>query len=135
MKKVMLRAASTQLKKGLGDERGFSLAESLVAVAILAVALVVFLTALSTGVRGVATVNERVIAENVARSQLEYTKSQEYLKVVPASYDTVTPPAGFTVSAEASPIPDLSDDIQKITITVYHNGEVLLVVEDYKVNR
>ena len=106
----------------------------MVAVAIVSIALVVFITALSTGVRGVATVNEQVIAENVARSQLEYTKSQEYI-IAPASYDTITPPDDFTVSAEASPIPDLGDGIQRITITVYHNGEVVLVVEDYKVNR
>ena len=134
MKEGMLRAASKRLKKALGDQRGVSLPESLVAVAILGIALVVFLTALSTGLSGVGTVDEQVMAENVARSQLEYTKSQEYL-IAPVFYNTITPPADFNVTAEASPIPDLSGEIQKITVTVYHNGEVLLVVEDYKVNR
>jgi prepilin-type N-terminal cleavage/methylation domain-containing protein len=134
MKEGMLRAASKRLNKALGDQRGVGLTESLVAVAILGIALVVFITALSTGLSGVGTVDEQVMAESVARSQLEYTKSQEYL-TAPVSYDTITPPAGFNVTAEASLIPDLGAEIQKITVTVYHNGEVLLVVEDYKVNR
>lgn len=137
MKKEILKTAHRKLRKGiarLGDERGISLVESLVAVAILGFALVVFLSALSTGSMAVGTVNEQVTAQNLARSQLESTESQDYL-TAPANYDTITSPAGFTVSAEASSIPGAGDDIQKITITVYRDGQAILVVEDYKVNR
>lgn len=115
---------------------GVALVEVLVAVAIIGIALVVLLSAVSTGSIGVAETEERVTAENLARSQLEYTKSQAYL-AAPASYATVTPPSGYAVSAEAASIEDPETDgyIQKITVTVTREGETLLTVEDYKVDR
>ena len=115
-------------------QAGVGLVETLVAVAILGVTLTVLLAAISTGSAGVATTEERVTAENLARSQLEYTKSQPYLPA-PASYATVTPPAGYAVSAEATSIPDSDSSIQQITVTVTRDGETLLTVEDFKVDR
>jgi type II secretory pathway pseudopilin PulG len=115
-------------------EEGVGLVEVLVAVAILSVTLVVFLTAISAGSIGVNTAEERVTAENLARSQLEDTKSQAFL-TAPASYPTVTPPAGYAVSAGASSIPGADSAIQKITVVVTKGGETLLTVEDYKVDR
>ncbi len=125
----------TSLKRVVMDgQDGVGLVEVLVAVAILGVTLVTFLTAISTGSLGVATTEERVTAENLARSQLEYTKSQAYL-TAPASYATVTPPTGYAVSADATSIPEGDSAIQKITVTVTRNGDTLLTVEDYKVDR
>lgn len=125
----------TDLKRAVMDgQDGVGLVEVLVAVAILGVTLVAFLTAISTGSLGVATTEERVTAENLARSQLEYTKSQAYV-TAPASYVTVTPPAGYAITAEASSIPDSDSAIQKITVTVTRSGETLLTVEDFKVDR
>ena len=83
-----------RLRRALDGQEGVGLVEVLVAVAILGLTLVVLLAAISTGSVGVATTEERVTAENLARSQLEYTKSQPYV-AVPASYATVTPPAGY----------------------------------------
>ncbi len=120
----------------VGGQDGVGLVETLVAVAILGVTLVTLLAAISTGSIGVATTEERVTAENLARSQLEYTKSEAYLPVVPASYATVTPPAGYTVSAEAtSIIPEGDSSVQKITVTITRDGDTLMTVEDFKVNR
>lgn len=126
--KAKLRAAMADGQEGVG------LVETLIAVAILSVTLVTLIAAISTGSIGVATTEERVNAENLARSQLEYTKSQPYA-TAPASYATVTPPAGYTVSAAATSIPDTDSSIQKITVTVARNGETLMTVEDYKVDR
>ncbi len=117
-----------------GGQEGVGLVETLVAVAILGVTLVTLLAAISTGSIGVATTEERVTAENLARSQLEYTKSQPYL-TAPASYPTVTPPAGYAVSAEATSIPGGDSSIQKITVTVTRGSETLITVEDFKVDR
>jgi prepilin-type N-terminal cleavage/methylation domain-containing protein len=123
------------LKRALVDgQKGVALVEVLVAVAIIGITLVVFLSAVSTGSIGVAKTEEQVTAENLARSQLEYTKSQTYL-AAPASYDTVTPPAGYAVSAEAASIPDTDSSIQMITVTVTRDGETLVTVEDFKVDR
>ncbi len=120
--------------RALEGETGVGLVEVLVAVAILGLTLVVLLAAVSTGSVGVATTEERVTAENLARSQLEYTKSQTYV-AVPASYATVTPPAGYGVSVEAASIPDTDNSIQMITVTVTRDSETLVTVEDFKVDR
>jgi len=127
----------TNLKQAVvGGERGMGLVEVLVAVAILGVTLVVLLAAISTGSVGVATTEEGVTAENLARSQLEYTKSQTY-SAAPASYATVTPPAGYSVSVQAASIstPATDSSIQMITVTITRDGETLLTVEDFKVDR
>jgi len=124
-----------KLRAALVDgEEGVGLVENLVAIAILGVTLVVFVAAISTGSIGVATTEERVTAENLARSQLEYTKSLAY-QTAPASYATVTTPAGYAVSAEATPISGADSSIQKITVTVTRDSQTLLTVEDYKVDR
>jgi len=105
-----------------------------VAVAITAIAITGLLSALSTGSLAVRRIDRRVTAENLARAQLEYTKSLPY-KVAPASYDIITPlPDGYSVTAVGSVLAGRVD-IQKVTVTVVHNGETAVVLEDYKVNR
>ena len=117
------------------QQEGFGLVEVLIAVAITATAIVMFLTTLSTGSRTVGLMYERTTAENLARSQLEYTKSQPYM-TAPASYTTITTlPLEFTVTAEASAVTGRNNNIQKIIVTVYRNMEPVLVIEDFKVNR
>jgi type II secretory pathway pseudopilin PulG len=116
-------------------EEGVGLVETLIAVGILGLALTVLLAAVSTGSLAVSRTEERVAAENLVRSQLEYTKSQGFL-APPASYATVTPsPGGYGVAVEAASIPDTNSSIEKITVTVSRDGRELLVVEDYKVDR
>jgi type II secretory pathway pseudopilin PulG len=128
------RALASLWAAVVDGQTGVGLVETLIAVAILGVTLVMLLAAISTGSRGVAITEERVTAENLARSQLEYAKSEPYL-TPPASYATVTPPAGYTVSAGATSIPEGDSSIQKITVTVTRDGVTLLTVEDYKVDR
>jgi Tfp pilus assembly protein PilV len=118
----------------VGGQDGVGLVETLVAVAILGVTLVTLLAAISTGSIGIATTEERVTAENLARSQLEYAKSQSYL-TAPASYATVTPPAGYAVSADATSIPEGDSSVQMVTVTVTRDGDTLLTTEGYKVDR
>ena len=78
---------------------------------------------------------EEVIAETLASSQLEYTKSRPYV-VAPTSYEAITAlPTGYSVSIEATPIGGRDTNIQKITVTVQHHGRVLLAWEDFKLDR
>jgi type II secretory pathway pseudopilin PulG len=126
------RSAGEALLRG---EEGVGLVETLIAVAILAITLTVLLSAVSVGSLAVSRTEERVTAENLARSQLEYTKSEAYL-TPPASYATITPsPPGYGIAVEAASIPDTDDGIEKITVTVTRDGETLAVVENYKVDR
>jgi len=101
----------------------------------LATAVTAFLVAFSTGSLAVGKADKRVTAETLARGQLEYTKGQAY-DVAPASYDAVSPlPTGYSISSDATPISGRDANIQKITVTVQHEGKVLVVLEDFKVNR
>jgi len=113
------------------DEGGAGLVEVLVAVAIMAIVLTIFLSALSTGSFGVSAVRERVTAENIARSQLEYVKDSDFI----AGTDHYTPTAishlGYSAMISATTI---YTGVQLITVTVYHNGPVF-TIEDYKVDR
>lgn len=119
----------------LPGEKGAGLVESLIAVAIMAIAVTAFLAAFSTGSLAVRRADKGVTAENLARSQLEYTKSQAYV-AAPASYDTITPvPAGYSISSDATSIAGRDANIQKITVTATRDGKVLLVLEDFKLNR
>jgi type II secretory pathway pseudopilin PulG len=121
-----------KLRRG---EEGVGLVETLIAVAILGLALTALLSAVSTGSLATSRTEERVTAENMARSQLEYIKSQPY-STPPASYAVVTPsPGGYGLTAAAESIPDSDTSIEKIVVTVTRNGETLFVAEDYKVDR
>ena len=118
----------------LQDERGLSLVESLIAVAILGTTAVVFVVALSTGSIAVRENDQEVVAQSLARTQLEYTKGYPY-DPVPASYPTVNATAGYAISVNVTATPDTDTDIQKITVTISREGEDILTVVDYKVNR
>jgi Tfp pilus assembly protein PilV len=125
---LLLRAAFCR-------EEGVGLVEALIAVAILGLALTALLSGVSTGSMATSRTEERVTAENLARSQLEYTKSQAYLPLA-TPYATVAPyPDDYGVAVTADVVPGAVAGIVKITVTVSRAGKELLVVEDYKVDR
>ena len=116
------------------DQRGFGLTESVIAVAILGVTVVAFVTALSTGMLAVGEQDREVVAQSLVRSQLEYTKSYPYDSEA-TTYPVVATSANYTISVAVSPVPNTDADIQKITVIVSHGAEEILTVADYKVNR
>jgi len=115
-------------------EGGSGLVEAVVATALVGLALVFALSALSVAARAVARVSERTAAEALARSQMEYAQAQTYLPA-PASYPTLAPPQGYSVSAEASSVPGGDASIQRLSVTVRHGGNEVVRLERYKVNR
>jgi type II secretory pathway pseudopilin PulG len=127
------------------DERGESLAEILVSVAIMAVVITAFLAALSTGVSNVAIVRKRVTAENLARAQLEHIKNYPY-EVGAETYPIVEQPEYYTTTIDISYwdeetfTTDQTADseccgMQWITVTVSYDGKPVFTVADYKLNR
>ena len=126
-----LNVSSTSTKT---HEKGFMLVEALVAVAVMGTAVVALLAALSTSSIAVTLVEERVTTDGIARSQLEYTQSLPF-QVAPATYSSITPPARYSVTAEAFPVIGADDDLQRIVITVFHEGVWVLTTEAYKMNR
>ncbi len=116
------------------DQQGLGLVETLVAVVILGTSVVAFATGLSAGSVSVREQDEISVTQGLAQTQLEYTKS---LNFVPGAvtYPAVTAPPGYSLSIGVSAVPGTDTNIQKINVTVYHEGSDVLTVEGYKVNR
>jgi type II secretory pathway pseudopilin PulG len=120
--------------KARQDQKGLGLVESVMAVAILGVAGVAFVTALSAGSIAVGEHKEEAIAQSLARSQLEYTKGYTYDSEA-TTYPALDTPADYSLSVTVSSVPATDTDIQKITVTVSRDEQEILTVADYKVNR
>jgi prepilin-type N-terminal cleavage/methylation domain-containing protein len=118
----------------LRSEAGFGLVESLVALAILGSALVVFLGGMSTGLLSTSQSDRLSTAHELARSQMEFTKADAY-DAPPHTYAPVAAPAGYTVTSEAAAVSGADAEIELITVRVTHGGSVVYSLEGYKVHR
>jgi prepilin-type N-terminal cleavage/methylation domain-containing protein len=125
---------SARPRAARASERGVTLVETLIAVAVLGIAIVVFVAGLSTGTISTSHSDRLSTAHELARSQLEYTKASTY-STAPTSYPTVTPPAGFGVTASASSITGGDAAVQLITVEVSDATGVVYTLEGYKVDR
>jgi prepilin-type N-terminal cleavage/methylation domain-containing protein len=130
--------------KRLRKQRGFGLVEVIIALGLLGVIGIAFLTALATTSTAIIVSDKHATAESLARSELEFVKSQNY-SGEPWSYQlpSGTSPTGnfpewwvsgshtlpdgyehYTATVEATlldPLEDGSgndDGLQKITVTV-----------------
>lgn len=128
------RVAVAALPRRLHDERGVTLIETLVAVAILGLTLIVFIAGLQTGLISTRQSDNLSTAHELARSQMEYTKDAAY-QPAPAAYATVTPPAGYSVTSNASTIPEGDASVQLITVQVLKDATPVFTLEGYKVDR
>jgi type II secretory pathway pseudopilin PulG len=137
-----------RIKVRFQDETGIGLVESLAAVAILGVAATSFVASLSTGAIAVREGDQEVVAQSLARTQLEYVKNYPYnpaATTYPYVYtynktynpNPITLPQGYDISVVVSPIPQAggNTDIQRITVTISREGVDLLTVDNYKVSR
>ena len=118
----------------LQDEKGLTIVESLIAVAIVGVTLVAFAVALSTGSLAVWESDQEVTVQSLARTQMEYIKGYLYDPDA-TTYPTVNTTDNYSISVAVSSTPDADSDIQKVTANISRDGQVLLTIEDYKVNR
>ncbi len=142
------------------NEKGVSLIEVIIAVAILAIIAVAFLSGLATASKATFIADERATAESLARSQMEYVKNQPY-DTAPgggeATYDKINAvdiPDGYTicsVNRAGNTVEDViygvpwdsqnnqpvaSDaGLQRIKLIIKHHDKEIITVEDYKVDR
>jgi type II secretory pathway pseudopilin PulG len=123
-----------RVKNRAQGQRGLGLVETLVAVAILGTSVVAFVAALSAGSIAVGEQDKEVVAQSLAQTQLEYTKSYPYDPEA-TTYPIVDTPEDYVIAVNVASIPDTDADIQKITVTISRESENLITVEDYKVNR
>jgi len=120
--------------KARRSESGFALVETLVAVAILGMTIVVFLGGLSTGLISTGESDRLSTAHELARAQLELTKAAPF-SAAPHTYPTVAPPSSYAVSSTASSISGGDTNIELVTVQVSKDGNLVYSLEDYKVNR
>jgi prepilin-type N-terminal cleavage/methylation domain-containing protein len=140
-------------------QKGLTLIEVLIAIAILGMIAVPFLTALSTSSRGIIIADERTTAESLVRSEMEYIKSCTYnstgfsYQIPPTAnntpwgglhaLDSYYADTGYSVNVTGVPInsttgaalPSGDKNIQNITVKVYHGAKLVLTTSTYKVNR
>ncbi|MBI2934330.1 MAG: hypothetical protein HYY29_02045 [Chloroflexi bacterium] len=126
---------------------GIALAETLVAVAIMALVSVAFLSALGTTLKGTAVAEERAVADKLARNQMEYVKNLAYISYAVTGhgeYGAIAAPVNYSVDVSTIPVdpatglalgPEEDQGLQKIVVSVSVNGRSLATVEGYKVNR
>ena len=111
-----------------------SLVESVVAIGILGIAITTFVTGLSSGSISVREMEQQTITQRLARTQLEYVKDYAF-EPEATTYPVLGTPEGYTVSVGVTAVPGGDTSIQKITVVVRREGEDLLNVQGYKVDR
>lgn len=117
--------------------KGFAFLETVVALGLLGIIAVVFLSSIGTATKATVVTDERVTAESLARSEIEYVKScayQYYTTEYPVD-PALDIPSGWSVNTTVEALVDRDDDIQKIKVTVQRDGEDKLSAFTYKVNR
>ena len=126
------------------NEKGFSLIEVLIAIALLGIIAVAFLGGLATASKALVIADERTTAESLARSQMEYVKNQDYDATNnPPQYSLLSNiPGNYTITIIPERLDPNGDGtgndygIQKITVTVDHQSKLeVIILDGYKVDR
>lgn len=144
------------------DERGYSLIEEAISIALVGIIAVGFLSGLAYASTALAIADERSTAESLVRSEAEYLKNQFY--IVASNYDSEISESGEVTYEKISGIPegytiysvnrdgDIVEDIigvpwdtissnpiendegiQRIKLIVKHHDKQVITVEDFKV--
>ncbi len=119
-------------------EKGVTLLETIVALAILGIAGLAFLGSIGTSATAAKVDNNRVTAENLARSEIEYIKWCNYQpSAIQYPVDPLLDiPAGWSVPNPAvQPLHGSEDGIQRVTVTVRRDGSTVFSAFVYKVDR
>jgi prepilin-type N-terminal cleavage/methylation domain-containing protein len=128
-----------------GNQKGNTLLEVLIGLAILAVIVAAFFGAPAMGFKAYFVTKERLVAQSLAQSELEHVKRQDYDAINnPPQYTLLSDtniPNGYVIDLTAQRL-DIKNDglsnddgIQKITATVYHDSDPVLTIDAYKVLR
>lgn len=127
----------------LQRQSGFTLFEVLIAVAILGVIGVGFITALDTNKRGNRVIDEQVTAVNLITTRMEVIQQQSYADNYAFAVDNITVPDQYDVAIEYK----FSDDgeiwtdnstgktLQRIIVSVSREGRPVFSMCTYKMKQ
>ncbi|MFQ5925300.1 MAG: prepilin-type N-terminal cleavage/methylation domain-containing protein [Dehalococcoidia bacterium] len=126
-------------------QKGLTLLEVMIAVAIFGIIASGLFMALNVSSKTTATTNRLTTAESLTRSELEYVKALPYDETNnPPQYIVdpgLTIPTGYSIVVTAERLDPKGDGtgnddgIQKVTVNVYFEGELIVATVDYKVDR
>jgi prepilin-type N-terminal cleavage/methylation domain-containing protein len=114
------------------DEKGVSLIETLIAIALLGIIGSTLMSGMMGIYKATPIASEQDVGKNLAQSQMETVLEMAYQThyspaPVPAAY------AGYTVNIVTDPFRD--GNIERITITVQHDDKEVATLEALKTNR
>jgi len=128
---------SSRVRKVLqGRSRGLTLVELVIAMAFIGIIAVALLGGLSNAIMSLVVADVRTTAESLARSEMEYVKSQSY-EDAPWNYEDDDPPGydGYAIEVSAEPLNDPDEGLQEIAVTVIHGAKEIVTLVGYKANR
>lgn len=123
-------------------QAGVSLIETVVALGLLGIISVTFLTGVTVTSRAAFITDEQATTESLAISQMEWALNPitTPYTVSATGYTAAPIPSGidyanYSVNITAGSVPTADVNIQKITVTVRHSDKQVITLESYKVNR
>lgn len=126
------------------EQKGFSLFEVLVAVGILGLIGAGLLTALNTNYRAARTLDEQVVAVNLATAHFEAIREVPYAATYPSAGDNITIPFQYDVAIDLEFSSDgetwsdnyTDETLQKIIISISReDGKPVLYMCTYRTER
>jgi prepilin-type N-terminal cleavage/methylation domain-containing protein len=119
------------MKKRIRQEKGMTLLEIIISLALLGIISVTFLAGAQTSAKARFQADERasakVLAENIIDSVKKMDYSSSYTAAIPDDYP------GYSAEVTAAYLD--GNALQKITVTITHGGREILTLENYKVDR
>ena len=143
------------IRKLKGNQKGFSLTEVLIAMAIFGIVGTSVMLALNASSKTIASAHEMTVAESLTRTIVEYVKRSPYDSTNdPPVYDSTSPSYVSPVDLNADPYygdytvdvdverldPEADgtgddDGMQAITVEVSYDNRPVLTTRAYKVDR